>query len=108
MGRPHRPPFDGLHWRGIRNIMLQVRPNRLARVDAQIERTRLKRRIETEKRRLYEVTIRELTVAAKRATLADLLFTLYARKTDGIFKWFKCVGFSYTTGKAEDRDIIID
>ena len=60
--------------------MLQVRPNRLARVDAQIERTRLKRRIETEKRRLYEVTIRELTVAAKRATLADLLFTLYARQ----------------------------
>ena len=32
----------------------------------------------------------------------------HARKTGGIFKWFKCDGFSYTTGNTEDRDIIID
>ena len=32
----------------------------------------------------------------------------HARKTGGIFKWFKCDGVSYTTGNTEDRDIIID
>ena len=59
---------------------MRDRARRLARVDAQIERTRLKRRIEIEKRCLEEVTIREFTAAAKRAILADLLFDLYKRQ----------------------------
>ena len=37
-----------------------------------------------------------------------VLTRYHARKTGGIFKWFKCDGFSYTTGNAEDRYIIID
>jgi hypothetical protein len=37
-----------------------------------------------------------------------VLTRYHAPKTGGIFKWFKCDGLSYTTGNAEDRDIIIE
>ena len=121
---------------------MRDRARKLARVDAQIERTLKKRRIEIEERRLEEVTIREFPAAAKRAVLADFFFHLYntERKsleikmlpasilnicieentdmiveyrtrwaaTGGIFEWFKCEGFSYTNGNAEDRGVIID
>jgi hypothetical protein len=59
---------------------MRDRASKLARVDAQIERTLKKRTIEIEKRRMVEVTIREFPAAAKRAVLAELLFHLYNRK----------------------------
>jgi hypothetical protein len=59
---------------------MRDRASKLAREDAQIQRILKKRRNEIKKRRIEEVTIREIPAAAKRAVLADLLFLLYNRK----------------------------
>ena len=59
---------------------MRDRASKLAREDAQIQRILKKRRNEIKKRRIEEVTIREIPAAAKRAVLADLLFLLYKRK----------------------------
>ena len=59
---------------------MRDRASKLAKEDAQIQRILKNRRIEIIKRRMEEVTIREIPAAAKRAVLADLLFHLYNRK----------------------------
>ena len=44
----------------------------------------------------------------RRHETGRVLTRSHGCKTGGIFKWFKCDGFSYTTGNADDRDIFFD
>jgi hypothetical protein len=53
-------------------------------------------------------TLPEVVLSVRRHETGRVLTRYHAPKTGGIFKWFKCDGFSYPSGNAEYRDIIID